>query len=46
MGKEIYFKHGLQEFEPDLCDVDPRYNNIVVLDDLMDITVDSPIISF
>ena len=34
MGKDIYFKQGLPEFEPDLCDIDPRYNNIVVLDDL------------
>ena len=45
IGKNIYFKQGLPEFEPDLCDIDPRYNNIVVLDDLMDMAVDSPIIS-
>ena len=45
MGKDIYFKQGLPEFEPDLCDIDTRYNNIVVLDDLMDMAVDSPIIS-
>ena len=45
MGKNIYFKQGLQEFESDLCNIDPRYNNIVVLDDLMDMAVDSPIIS-
>lgn len=45
MGRDIYFKQGLPEFEPDLCDIDPRYNNIVVLDDLMDMAVDSPIIS-
>ena len=45
MGKDIYFKQGLPKFEPDLCDIDPRYNNIVVLDDLMDMAVDSPIIS-
>ena len=45
MGKDIYFKQGLPEFEPDLCDIDPRYNIIVVLDDLMDMAVDSPIIS-
>ena len=44
MGKDIYFKHTLPEFEPDLCDIDARYNNIVVLDDLMDMAVDSPII--
>ena len=45
MGKDIYFKQGLPEFELDLCDIDPRYNNIVVLDDLMEMAVDSPIIS-
>ena len=45
MGKDIYFKQGLPEFEPDLCDIDTRYNNIVVLDDLIDMAVDSPIIS-
>ena len=45
MGKDIYFKQGLPEFEPDLDDIDPLYNNIIVLDDLMDIAVDSPIIS-
>ena len=45
MGKDIYFKQGLPEFEPDLGDIDPLYNNIIVLDDLMDMAVDSPIIS-
>ena len=45
MGKDIYFKQGLPEFEPDLCYIDPRYNNIVVLVDPMDMAVDSPIIS-
>ena len=45
MGKDIYFKQGLPEFEPDLCDINPRYNNIVVLDDLMEMAVNSPIIS-
>ena len=45
IGKDIYFKQGLPEFKPNLCDTDPRYNSIVVLDDLMDMAVDSPIIS-
>ena len=45
MGKDIYFKRGLPKFEPDLCNIDPHYNNIVVLADLMDMAVDSPIIS-
>ena len=41
MGKDIYFKQGLPEFEPNLCDIYQRYNNIVVLDDLMDMAVNS-----
>ena len=41
----MYFNQGLSEFESDLSDIDPCYNNIVVLDNLMDIAVDSPIIS-
>ena len=45
MGKDIYFKQGLPKFERDLSDIDPCDNNIVVLDDLMDIAVDSPVIS-
>ena len=45
LGKDIYFKQGLAKFESDLSDIDPCYNNIVVLDDLMDIAMDSPIIS-
>ena len=45
MGKDIYFKQGLPAFEPDLCDIYPRYNNIVVLDDLMSMAIDIPIIS-
>ena len=42
MGKGIYFKQGLPEF--DLSDIDPLYNNIIALNDLMDMAVDSPII--
>ena len=45
MGKYIYFKQGIPDFEPDVNDIDPLYSNIIVLDDLMDIAVDSPIIS-
>ena len=45
MGKDICFKQGPPKFELDLSDIDPCYNNIVVLDDLMDIAVESPIIS-
>ena len=43
--KDIYFKQGLPKFQLVLSDIDPCYNYIVVLDDLMDIAVDSPVIS-
>ena len=36
---------GLPTFQLDLSDIDPKYNNIIVLDDLMDLAVDSLIIS-
>ena len=39
MGRDIYFKQGLPKFEPDLCIIDPCYNNIVVLGDLLDMVV-------
>ena len=45
MGQDIYFKQGLAKFELDLVDIDPCYNNIVVLDSLMDMDVNSSIIS-
>ena len=44
MGKDIYFKQGPPEFELDLSDIDTCYNSIVALDNLMDMTMDSPII--
>ena len=44
LGKDIYFHQGQPVFESDLSDIDPCYNNIVVLDDLMDIAMDSRII--
>ena len=45
LGHEIYFREGLPTFQLNLSDIDPKYNNIIVLDDLMDLTVDSQIIS-
>ena len=45
LGQDIYFRDGLPTFQLDLSDIDPNFNNIVVLDDLMDIAIDSPIIS-
>ena len=45
MGKDIYIKQVLPELQHDLSDIDPCYNSMVVLDDIMDMVVDSPIIS-
>ena len=45
LGRDFFFNLGLPEFKPDLSDIYPCYNNIVVLDDLMDMAVDSSIIS-
>ena len=45
LGHDIHFREGLSTFQLDLSDIDLKYNNIIVLDDLMDLTVDSPIIS-
>ena len=45
LGHDIYIREGLPMFQLDLSDIDPKYNNIIVLDDLMDLTVDSLIIS-
>ena len=44
LGHEIYFRE-LPTFQLNLSDIDPKYNNIKVLDDLMDLAVDSQIIS-
>ena len=45
LGHDIYFREGLPTFQLDLSDIDPKNNNIIVLDDLMDFAVDSPFIS-
>ncbi len=45
LGKEISFVEGLPEFEDNLSDLDDTYNNIIVLDDLMDLAKDSVIVS-
>ena len=34
LGHEIYFREGLPTFQLNLSDIDPKYNNIIVLDDL------------
>ena len=45
LGHDIYFREGRPMFQLNLSDIDPKYNNIIVLDDLMDLAVDSQIIS-
>ena len=45
LGHDIYFRDELPTFQLNLSDVDPKYNNTIVLDDLMDLAVDSQIIS-
>jgi len=45
LGKQIRFQEGLPDFQEDLSDIDPRFNNIIVLDDLMDLALDSHVIS-
>ena len=45
LGNRIKFCQGLPEYKDDLSDIDPRYNNIIVLDDLMDLAKDSPIVA-
>ena len=43
LGQDIYFQEGIPTFQLDLSGIDPKFNNIIVLDDLMDLAVDSPI---
>ena len=42
MGKEIQFIRGLPEFK-DLREIDPKFNNVLVFDDLMAQATDSPL---
>ena len=45
LGHDLYFREGLPTFQLDLSGIDSKNNNIIVLDHLMDLAVDSPIIS-
>ena len=45
LGHDIHFREGLPTFQHHLSNIDPKYNNIIVFDDLMDLDVDRPIIS-
>ena len=43
LGKSIRFERGVPELSEDLCEINARYNNIIILDDLMAEATDSPV---
>ena len=45
IGKEIQFFRGPPEFKEDLREIDPKFNNVLVFDDLMAQATDSPLVS-
>ena len=45
IGKEIQFFRGLPEFKEDLREIDPKFNNVLVFDDLMAQATVSPLVS-
>ena len=45
LGNSILFERGVPELSEDLCEINARYNNIIILDDLMAEATDSPVVS-
>ena len=45
LGNEIEFAQGLPDLSEDLREIDPKFNNVLVFDDLMSKTTDSPLFS-
>ena len=45
IGKEIQFIRGLPEFKEDLREIDPKFNNVLVFDDVMAQATDSRLAS-
>ena len=45
IGREIQFIRGLPEFKEDLREIDPKFNNVLVFNDLMAQATDSPLVS-
>ena len=45
LGKSIRFERGVPELSENLCEINPRYNIIIILDDLMAEATDSPVVS-
>ena len=44
LGKSIRFERGVPELSEDLCEINARYNNIIILDDFMAEATDSPVV--
>ena len=45
LGKSIRFQRGLPELSEDLSEINTRYNNIIILNDLMAEATDSPVVA-
>ena len=45
LGKSIRFERGVPELSEDLCEINARHNNIIILDDLMAEATDSSVVS-
>lgn len=45
LERGIQFIQGLPEFSEDLREINPKFNNTLVFDDLMSLATESPIIS-
>ena len=45
LGNEIQFTQGLPELSDDLSEINPKWNNILVFDDLMAQATNSPVLS-
>ena len=45
IGKDIQFSRGLPNFKDDLREIDRKFNNVLVFDDLMAQATDCPIVS-
>ena len=45
IGNKIQFFRGLPEFKEDLRDIDRKFNNVLVFDDLMALATDSRLVS-
>ena len=45
LEKSIRFESGVPELSEDLREINPRYNNIIIPDDLIAEATDSPVVS-